>query len=224
MAIVRNPALSTDASGNLGDICYTRIRNVNIARDTWTGTVPNTSEQQTYQGNLTTVSQYWGGTLDGDERLAWEKAAEQIIRINRLGIKYIPTGYQYFLEINMKLLAWGKSIRDTPPWNNKIHIFERLAAVPIVGLPWAVIVKAYPEGTWLSYEGMQTFKAGPYDSGGRKPISGEWRFVKVEFGPGADNWTDGDRIVGKWYWYKARQINDQGYAGLFLYIQSFVLS
>jgi len=54
----------------------------------------------------------------------------------------------------------------------------------------------------------EVWRAGPYDSGGRRAIDGEYRFLKFIQPIASD--TDSGLTVGKYYWYRARVIDDYG--------------
>lgn len=208
MAIVKGPALSIQASGNLGPICFSRWRGLAIARDVWTGTVPNTTKQVIQQGYLTTAAQAWGGTLTAAERQTWNDRAETILWRDRMGDQYIPTGYQLFMKWNVRRLVMTLTImKDAPMLQEWVYVYK-LFATPYPGEP-AVRMWLRPGDTGLvqSY-GIEYWKAGPYDSGGRNPIEGEWRFLVLKVPPAY--YKDSDVIVDKFYWYRARAVAEFG--------------
>lgn len=213
MAVVKGPALSLDASGNLGGICYSRWRGFNIARDTWTGTVPNTSAQQVYQADLTSVSQAWGGTLDADDRQAWEDYSKSQYMIDRFGEKYTPSGYNLFMSRNLIRKRWSMSILLRP--------YHRIK--PLIATDWYVEWQvSYPRvyvrmlnGNNKGYpDKLEYWRAGPYASGGRKPIDGEWLLKKITGYGGWYNhtWT----TSGDWFWYRCRMGRNDGVVSDFL--------
>lgn len=213
MALVKGPALSMDASGNLGGICYSHWRGMHVARDPWTGTVPNTSLQIGYQDDLTSVAQAWGGLLDGDDRQAWEDYSKSQFMIDRFGQKYTPSGYSLFMSMNMNRARWNlavllRPLHDPEPmyaeewdveWdapNTRVHV--RI---------WSFLTTGRPDK-------LEYWKAGPYDSGGRKPIAGEWR-LKLVVNVGG-RYYDNSPQIGKTYWYKARMCMNTGVVSNFI--------
>lgn len=211
MAIVDGPALSLRASGNLGAICYAPWRSLKIARDVWTGTVPNTAKQVTQQGYLTTVSQAWGGTLTADERETWNGRAKTVIWSDRLGNPYIPNGYQLFMKWNIRRLVMGLAILTTAPGAQDWETVEYLYTTYNVGGAYAQAKLLDWGAGYPSSYGLEYYRAGPYDSGGRNPIEGEWRFKKRTVPP--NRYNDTTVVALKWYWYRARQIAQYGDVG-----------
>lgn len=208
MAIVKGAALSLQASGNLGDICYSTWRGQQIARSTWTGTVPNTVKQVTQQGFLSITAQYWGGTLTGIQREKWTRRARTVVWKNRFGDDYIPSGYQLFMKWNIRRLVMGLVIMNIPPQPQEWVDTDEFLVVSVVleGLISINLVKD-PAHQNEGY-GNEYYRAGPYTSGGRKPIEGEWRFVNRQVPP--VRYKDFDVEPNKWYWYRARVIAEFG--------------
>lgn len=213
MAIVNGPAMSLEASGNLGSICYTRSRGVQIARSTWSGTYPNTSLQQASNANMTTVSQYWGGTLSSDQRNRWKEAAAEIVWVNRLGQKFRPTGYNYFVKLALQQVQLGLSISAEPPGavpGYEIHDFY----VSNSGVFNAVIVKMYKfPNDQIDYEGFQIFRAGPYDTDSLTPQWPAYKFLAVK--DDGRTYYDYSVTEGKYYFYRARWYELTGQVGNF---------
>lgn len=220
MAIVKGPALSLDASGNLGSICYTKIRSTNIARAAWTGTVPNTSDQVVIQGYMTDVSQAWGGTLSETDRQSWREKAKTEIRVNRLGVKYNITGYQFFMQINMALRTWELSIRNTPPVDLEPYFIKEMTISSLLSSEIRVALLMYNSITAL--KGTQWFIAGPYSSPGRNPIKPEFRQIAVRFGTFGVSLRETGFDIGSYYWVKVRGINKSGIHSGFWQMQILV--
>lgn len=211
MAIVKAPALSLDASGNLGGICYSKWRGMHVARDTWTGTVPNTPKQQTIQGYMTTVSQAWSGTLSEGKRRQWCEVAKNLVRVSRGMVKYVPSGYQYFMEVNMVRKRIGLAILQTPPSGipeggiGEVElVFDGIMSEVDIELT-EVFNQPAPDMR------VDVWKAGPYTNGGRHAIAGEYRFLKMW--QGLIDGSDAAIVLGKYYWYKTRWLWDYGAAG-----------
>jgi len=210
MAIVKGPALSIEASGNLGAICYSKHGSLQIARAVWTGTVPNTTKQVVQQGFLKTASQAWGSISFGCDRDSYNNLAKSIVWRDRLGSPYIPSGYQLFMKWNIRRLVMGLGLMvKAPPIQEWVDVKELVIFWHAVGpkfimrLVRTVTPVQYPE----SY-GVEIYKAGPYNSGGRNPIEGEWRFLTSMVPP--TTYYDTDINSTKFYWYRARAIVEFG--------------
>jgi hypothetical protein len=216
-AIVIMPAMSMQASGNIGSINFTRWRGINVARTTYVPSYTPSLAQETQRGLLTTVSTHWGQGMSPADREAWaERAADQIFT-NRLGTEYKPSGYQLFMKWNLQAQFFNQPINNLPPngpepvyvwkvsaWNhmffNAIEVdMEKAFTVPV------------------DADGFQIFRAGPYDSGGRRPIRPEYRFLTTVWG--AYWYHDFAVIDGKWYWYWVRWFFGVGFVGNWFEVQ-----
>lgn len=221
MAIVKAPALSLDASGNVGPICFVKWRGTNVARDTWTGTYPGTDKQIAANNRLTAVAQFWGSVGTTVDRDAWERYAETVTLINRLGERYIPTGYGIYMKLNLQRARWSLPILDEPlpriePEDPGV-ILSRLVLDPhqlqyVLGVGFSDPHDGY---------GSEYHIAGPYDSPGRKPIAGEWRWLSKHIPPFRS--ATHTIVNQKWYWGRARQIWASGWVGNWFIIQSQAL-
>lgn len=211
MAIVKGPALSIAASGNLGAICFSRWRSLQIARDTWTGTVPNTTKQLAQQAIVTTVSQAWGGTLDADQRKTWNNRARTIVWTDRMGDPYIPNGYQLFLKWNIRRQVMSLAIMTTaPPEQEWVEVWAFLLISQAAGTQARIDLRDQNNNAISAYA-AEYYKAGPYDSGGRHALEGEYRFLRRQTPPAV--WNDLAVIATKYYWYRARQVTEYGDVG-----------
>jgi len=211
MAIVEGPALSIDASGNLGPVCFSKWRGVNVARDIWTGTYPGTAKQLAQTALLTTVSQYWGAIGSTCDREAWEEYAKTVRLVNRLGKLYIPTGFGIYMKLNLQRMVWGYSIRDAPYIDPEpkptrgIYIYALTSPVRTV-----IRLTGDPDDYFQGW-GDEKMQAGPYDSPGRKPIEGEWRIVDID--RPSSYYIHLGGVANKYYWYRVREIRASGHVG-----------
>lgn len=211
MAIVKGPAFSLAASGNVGAICYSTHRGLQIVKSAWTGTVPNTTKQVVQQGYMTTVSQAWGGTLDADDRLTWTNLARSIVWRDRLGSPYIPNGYQLFLKWNIRRKVMGLAIMTiAPAVQERVYVHAMNAGVSAVH-DRINMRMAKSDADNVDGYGVEFYKAGPYGSGGRHPIEGEWLFLARKVPPTL--YADFDIIFDEWYWYRGRTISKFGDVG-----------
>lgn len=211
MAVVKAPALSLDASGNLGGICYSKWRGLSIARSVWTGTDPNTVKQQAQRALMTAVSQAWSGVLTASERESWSKAASEQVRMSRVKTTYVPTGYQYFCETNLIIQKIPFPIITTPvAFKQEDGFFD-------MGVFWEpflqhVVIQLLDvvDGTNDKYY-TEIYRAGPYINGGRHALAGEYRAL--------DLWSkiidgiDATATAGNYYWYKVRWLWRLGVVG-----------
>lgn len=210
MAVVKAPALSIDASGNVGGICYSKWRGMNIARGTWKGTVPNTTKQQIIQGYMTTVSQAWSITLSQAERDVWNLVASSLIRKSRGMVEYVPKGYQYFVELNIQRQRHAQPILHLPPSYQMIEAVEGFTVgwdglFLAVRTEWTIMHGAPAD------EFYEVWRAGPYSGGGRNPIGGEWRFQA--WIQGLLEWLDYTTDPFSYYFYKLRVVDKFGRSG-----------
>jgi len=204
MAVVKGPAMSIAASGNMGSICYSKWGELQIARDVWTGTVPNTSKQVVYQNMLSTLAGYWGSDLTERERASWRAEASNVTFSNRFGERVHYSGYTLFISRNMNLKRWGANWLRLPIKStgkmvfDKVamlyqsggpHLFWRIYNYGVDGLPWPDLFEA-----WL---------AGPYDSPGRRAIEPEYRFMaSIIYPPNLYKYHG--ILAGKYYWMRIR--------------------
>lgn len=219
MAIVKGPALSLLASGNLGDICYSRWRELQIARSSWTGTVPNTGPQVVIQGFLAAAAQAWGSTLTAAQRTMWEGYAAGLVRVDRLGGEYRPSGYNTFVAYSVQRQRWGLAIAAVPP-------VVKIGAVPSSYAVWSTgvdTIHADLHYTVSVYgpDGVEYWMAGPYDSPGRRALENEYRFQVARFQAAASEASWVQTPVDKWYWVKGRFLWLPGYTGNYWYDQHY---
>lgn len=211
MAVVKAPALSLDASGNLGAICFSKWRGLSIARDVWTGTVPNTTKQVIIQGYMTTASQAWSGTLTETERQFWREAAREQIRVSRVDTKYTPTGYQYFMELNMQVLRQAFPVEKKPPSKLVAYGFDHVNVIYSPITFWVHVTFIWHFVTVPGGFQGEIWRAGPFDNGGRHAIDPEYKFLSY-----ADltlTYKDKTATLSKYYWYRCRWVESKGRVG-----------
>lgn len=199
MAIVIAPAMSMQASGNVGSINFTRWKGVNVARTTYVYTDPNTGKQQSQRGKLEYLAIAWGVLLSAANRQTWNNRAAEVVFKNRLGGEYQPSGYQVFMKWNLQLAVIGDAHNYDAPVGIVSQLIDKLY---IAGAdPGKVIYKLVDfTGNNITCRAAVYFRAGPFTSGGRRPIMPEYRLQKVSKPPTsvADTGLD----VNNYYWYK----------------------
>lgn len=219
MAVVKGPALSLEASGNLGAICYSKWRELQIARDVWTGTVPNTAAQIIYQNRMTLLSQYWGSTLTEEERESWRSEARNAVFQNRFGEAVHYSGYVLFMSRNMNFLRWYSYPLSRPIASNGNMQYDswlmRWKATE-TRFQWQIRYYAMHGLNWP--DGHEGWLAGPFDSPGRMAIEPEYKFVGYALDPNRSVYRFG-AIAGKYYWMRLRLIDNSGVVSPFQYEQ-----
>lgn len=220
MAVVKAPALSIDASGNLGAICYSKWRGLSIARDVWTGTVPNTTKQQVIQGYMTTASQAWSGTLTAAERDKWRAAARDQVRLSRVKTSYIPTGYQYFMQLNIQVLRQALGLKTVPPGKIKPYGFAKIAGYHEASGAWVVWYRSEPFTTVPPTHQCELWVAGPFDTGGRNPREQEYKFIRY-FPLNSTGWVS-NPVNHKYYWGRIRWVESSGRVGNWFVKQIYI--
>lgn len=208
MAVVKAPALSLDASGNLGAICYSSWRGLSVARDVWTGTDPNTGLQQAHRAKHKAVVQAWGGTLTEKQREAWRVAALSERRMSRIKTVYTPSGYQFFVQLNVQRSRLGGALMTIPPVAIDPYTWTRFETEWNAVKTWVVLKFLEEMYIGASEVSAEVWRAGPYTSGGRHAIDGEYRFLK--FVKPVVQSSDNTVNASVYYWYRARVIDDYG--------------
>lgn len=201
MAVVKNPALSGVASGNLGAINYTTWKGMAIARSVGFYNDPNTTPQQTSRALMTQASQAWGQTLTTLQRESWNKRAETVIFYSRFGDPYQPDGYMVYMKWNMQILQNGGILLTDAPVGGENTDIEELVVISD-GFPGGMTVNLYQDGAiQINAASVVILRAGPYDSQGRHPIIPEYRRVGIQTPP--STLTESGLTPLKYYWWKA---------------------
>jgi len=221
MAVVKGPALSIDASGNVGSICYAKWRGLQIARASWSGDPTPTQLQTDQKDRVVEACAAWSGTLTDLERQSWREAARDQIRMSRVKTPYIPTGYQYFVGLSVQLLRQGMSIKTLPPVAKESFIFEYITANQL-GTNNALRTRfeGREPSSPMTIQG-EDWMAGPFANGGYHPQPYDYRFVEFR------SITSGNLYSGleveKYYWFKMRWIDESGRVGNWFEIVTFIL-
>lgn len=201
MAKVVAPALSLRASGNLGDINYFEWRGKAIARIKNPAVQPNNPLQQSKQAHLEDAAAAWSGSLTPLEREAWDGIARNVQWSDRMGIKWVPSGYNLFMKLNIQALNLGGVISLYPPMPFPSTLPERADLTYNGSVPQVEVrLDNYPAG--LEPDLIQVFRAGPYDGGGRHAILPEYRQLGTAATP--FKYSDATIIATKWFWYRFR--------------------
>lgn len=201
MAIVDGPAMSLRASGNMGAICYATWRGQQIARAKSTLICPETTPQQKAQDAGGVAAKGWSGTLTAEERAQWEEFARSQRLINRLGLRWVPSGYQIYLKRSVQALIFGGTIQTAPPVSiREISLLSPVVVASVV--PGEVDISLEPITAPDQPDVLQVFRAGPFTGGGRRAIAPEYREVQQVASP--FTWTDTGLLSLTYYWYRCR--------------------
>ncbi len=211
MAIVKGPALSIDASGNLGPICFAKWRGFQIARAAKSSEPSHTPLQEEQWGRAVTAAQAWSGVLTDPERASWRAAAADQVRLSRVNTKYVPSGYHYFLGLTIQLLRQGLPIAPLPPIAQPPFIFMYIEALQLVGqLRLRTYFKDRTPDSSTHIKG-EDWMAGPYTSGGYHPQPYDYKFQEFRSVTSGNLYSD--LIPDTYYWFKMRWIDDTGRVG-----------
>jgi hypothetical protein len=222
MALVKGPALSIDASGNVGSVCFTKWRGLQIAKAAWSGTPTPTGLQTAQKNRMVVAMKYWGETLNDAERSSWRAAATDQIRMSRLQTPYIPTGYHYFIGLAVQLLRQGLGIEHLPPRAMESYIHTFITADQTLGTN---SLRTRFQGRVPSHPSTiqgEDWMAGPYVSGGYHPQVSDYRFQEFR------SISSGNLYSGldweKYYWFKMRWIDESGRVGNWFEISTFIVT
>lgn len=212
MAKVDGPAMSIRASGNVGPLCYSIWRGMQIARAAWSGTQTSTSAQLVIRGYYTTVVQAWGGALTEAQRQMWRDYARTCRWVNTLGLDWIPSGYQVFVKMGLQSLILGSSYQVEPP-EELVGAHPGSVVVYRPGVDEMIEVSMSDWADGIEPDVIQIWRAGPYVSGGYHAQKQEFRVVQVQGPPFV--WQDWGVVSENYYWYRVRWGFNIGIVGNF---------
>ncbi|MBA7677875.1 hypothetical protein ES703_86141 [subsurface metagenome] len=222
MAIVKGPALSIDASGNVGIICFAKWRGLQIARAAWSGDPTPTGLQTAQKNRVVTACAAWSGTLTEAERQSWKGAAAGQVRMSRVNTPYIPTGYQYFIGLSTQLLRQGFVIRTLPPPVGEPLLFTYITADQVVGYNYLRTRFEGREPSSSTTVQGEDWIAGPFVNEGYTPQNYDFRFVEFRSIHAGNLYTD--LVTDKYYWFRMRWIDVYGRVGNWFQIKTIIHS
>jgi len=211
MAIVIAPAMSQQASGNIGSVNYTRWRGINVARTTYVPSYTPSGKQITQRGLVTSVSAMWGQALSAANRQTYEERAAETVFKNRIGGEYQPSGYQLFMKLNVQAQFFAMPVNYNCPIGPAPVYVWRVQAEPDPFFNANEVTMERGVTVPVDADGFQIFRAGPYDSGGRRPIKPEYRHLTLVWG--TYYYHDYAVTDTKWYWYRCRWFFGEGFVG-----------
>jgi len=104
-----------DARGSIGGQTFSRNTYGAYARARTTPVNPRSARQVVVRSNISSLAEYWGGTLTGSQRAAWAVYADAITMTNRLGQSIKLAGFNHFIRGNAARLMCGAAIVDDGP-------------------------------------------------------------------------------------------------------------
>lgn len=114
MALVKFGGGVAGMSGKIAGTVFSRTRAGAVARG-WSMPVSTpTTNQANQRVQFAEVAAAWNA-LDFSVRDAWRVAAEPVVRKNRLGEDYTPSGREMFMSSNMNLATVGDTLLSAPP-------------------------------------------------------------------------------------------------------------
>jgi len=187
-----------------------------VVRNPYTGTDPNTTDQQARRNILSQYSNRWGTALSADDRQKWYDLAKHMAFPDRFGDMKGISGYNLYLKRNFQRKPDYAGHLDIPTEGGEDFWTEFLIAT------WQptftrVLLQFYQIRTGSNHEGCQYWRAGPYDSEARNPTAGEW--LKIDYQVPCANVHDNGVVSGKWYWYKGRATWNSGIVSTWWYWQ-----
>jgi hypothetical protein len=185
----------------MGAICYAKWRGQQIARAKSTLVCPETTPQQKAQDAGGIAAKGWSQVLTAEQRAMWEEYARSQRLINRLGLKWVPSGYQIYLKRSVQSILLGGAVQTEPPISERAISVLTVTIEAMSAAGEARIEMTFPTAPYRP-DVIQVFRAGPYDGGGRHAIAPEYLEVQQVGDP--FTWTDTGLDSGKYYWYKVR--------------------
>lgn len=105
----------TQASGSVGGITYSHNAGGMYQRARAIPTNPNTPEQQTIRGAVTSLTNLWINSLSPAQRSLWETYAANVSVLNRLGEPIFLSGLNMYVRSNVPRIQGGDPRVDNGP-------------------------------------------------------------------------------------------------------------
>ena len=105
----------SQASGSIAGITYSHNRGGMYTRARVTPTDPSSQRQQAMRTAMGVLAAYWGQTLSGAQRAAWNLYADNVPWLNPMGQSIFLTGQQHFNRVNTVRLQLGFTLEADAP-------------------------------------------------------------------------------------------------------------
>jgi hypothetical protein len=184
---------------------------------------PNIGQQAVVQAYFKEVVEAWSDYLSADQRRRWGEYAAGLTWLNKLGLRWSPTGYLAFVKLGVESMNLVGSYQLEPPVA-QVNVYAATITVIQVGFEPGSLSVEIAMGDWagaVEPDVMQVWRAGPFDGGGYHATSGEFRVVQVVGTP--FSWEDNTVEAWKYYWYRLRWGLDVGIVGVMNERQVFVI-
>jgi hypothetical protein len=150
-------ALVVDGRNKIGGHVASKNRAGSYLRTKVTPVNPNTIDQVTARGRITSLSQAWKA-LTQAERDSWNSAVTSWARTDIFGDLRNPSGFNLYIRLNCNLLEIGAAVIDTAPLPGSVATIQLTSLVADVSSsqfdlgftpsPWpsgdSVIIRATP--------------------------------------------------------------------------------
>ena len=165
------------------------------------------------QLNISLLATSWKKVPEED-KLAWETAAQTTTFPNRFGELYTPSGFQYYMSVNMNMLTFGVPIIGVPAVKGNVPSYQLTARPP--GWPvyvwdWDCFSDPYCWDTTYAYViGVSDPVATPVLNPPNVRIIKQ--FVGLTEPPMydiSDDWIKfkGSKVTKGWYWGQVQVLN-----------------
>lgn len=220
MAIVKDPFLSGKARGSIGGITATIGIGGPVMK---TKPIPVRRVRSTQPRNrsiLGFLSREWG-TLTDVERQAWRDYAVDNPRTNPFGDSFIMSGINAYTSLNATILRLdgAGSENDLPPAAESPASIESFIATT------APIVVGRCDLDWTHYGSPalpdinEIQIAGPFQSQGKVEVLSKFAYLDQTNGITITAVANG-LLVGFWYWFRVRYVDQYGQVTAWLYSQA----
>lgn len=210
MAKVLNPLNSTQAKGSVGGLTYTQWRGQNIVRATGTPVRRHEGEQPDNRALLGFLSRQWG-LLSDAERTLWNQYADEHPYPDGFGGTFKLSGIQMYCALNHNAVRLGGGVakQDEPPLIDPAASLSVFTAETGIGVAGDVDVSWTTLGVGSADDFVELWISPPSGSPGLVNVDNRMKYAhKVEGSAVTD--TIGSLVVGAWYWFKGRYIDQYG--------------
>jgi hypothetical protein len=134
MAKISPSSLINGASGAVGSIVFSRNRGGFYSRSRVTPANPSSTAQVNWRAAFKSASQRWSLTLTESQRKQWRTYAQNLTRVNRLGMPIPVNGFNAYVEANTYAIFTAANHIDTPPATPRYPVLYTISAVTAVGI------------------------------------------------------------------------------------------
>lgn len=209
MAKVKNPLLSTQASGMASGMIYSHTRGQDVARRYLRPTRRFRSTQPNNRSILGFLSRQWS-TLSAGARQAWRDYADEHTVANKFGEMITLTGancYVKLLHTTIRLFTYAALYTDPPLVDPPATVLTLVAEAG--GAPGEIDLTWTLAGTPVAGDKIEVQIAGPFGSVAIEAVENRWKYLTKETGVTLVA-TLGGLTEGAWYWIRVRYVDATG--------------